>query len=92
MTTLKQGLLFLLKWTLVGLAAACVLLLARPSLFGRPTAANGATPAHSVESGSERRSFADAVARAAPAVVNIYTARVVSAEVKPAPMRPMYEQ
>lgn len=97
MATLKQSLVFLLKWTLVGLAAACVLLLARPSLFGRPAVGTGASPAaHETQStaatNEPRRSFADAVARAAPAVVNIYTARVVSTQVRPAPTRPLFEQ
>ncbi len=100
MAMLKQSLIFILKWTLVGLAAACVLLLARPGLFGRTdsfgvqTAANGATTIRTQEPATTepRRSFADAVTRAAPAVVNIYTARVVSTEVKPTPRRPMYEQ
>ncbi|HEY5809493.1 MAG TPA: trypsin-like peptidase domain-containing protein [Povalibacter sp.] len=94
MATLKQSLVFLLKWTLVGLAAACVVLLVRPSPLGRSAVGTNApadrpTPVNGTE---PRRSFADAVARAAPAVVNIYTARVVSTEVKPAPQRPMYEQ
>lgn len=96
MATLKQSLVFLLKWTLVGLAAACVLLLARPALFGRPATGPGAplsSPAAQPASSTEpRRSFADAVARAAPAVVNIYTARVVSTQIRPAPSRPLFEQ
>lgn len=96
MATLKQSLVFLLKWTLVGLAAACVLLLARPALFGRPAVNPGAEaslPAVQPASSTEpRRSFADAVARAAPAVVNIYTARVVSTQIRPAPSRPLFEQ
>lgn len=87
MAAFKQGLLFLLKWILVGLAAACVLLLIRPSLVGQKAETRTA-PEHT----EQRRSFADAVARAAPAVVNIYTARVVSTEIKPTPSRPMYEQ
>lgn len=91
MAAFKQGLIFLLKWTLVGLAGACLLLLIRPSLIRRdaaPLPASATGPEHS----GQRRSFADAVARAAPAVVNIYTARVVSTQVKPTPSRPMFEQ
>ncbi len=87
MAAFKQSLLFLLKWILVGLAAACVLLLIRPSLVGQKAETTTA-PEHT----EQRRSFADAVARAAPAVVNIYTARVVSTENKPTPSRPMYVQ
>lgn len=95
MATLKQSLFFLLKWTLVGLAAACVLLLARPTLFGRPATSSGPESAPALQPTSlaePRRSFADAVTRAAPAVVNIYTARVVSTQVRPAPSRPLFEQ
>lgn len=91
MAAFKQGLIFLLKWTLVGLAGACLLLLIRPSLIRRdaaPLPASATGPEHS----GQRHSFADAVARAAPAVVNIYTARVVSTQVKPTPSRPMFEQ
>jgi serine protease DegS len=97
MATLKQTLVFFLKWSLVGLALAGAILFARSTVTGRsrsPEASNG------ILSGSQtaasvpqpRRSFADAVSRAAPAVVNIHTARVVSTSIAPAPARPMYEQ
>ena len=85
MPSLPQNLLFLLKWTLVGLAIAAVLLLVRPAQTG--PAAPVSTPAAQEAPSSqvayvprerERTSFADAVSRAGPAVVNIYTARVVS--------------
>lgn len=84
MPTVPQTLLFLLKWTLVGLAAAGVLLLVRPAQPGpaAPTTATDPEMAHSPVSFARERevrtSFADAVSRAGPAVVNIYTARVVS--------------
>lgn len=97
MATLKQSLVFLLKWALIGLAVACVFLVARSNLPGR--AANSA-PTAPVPSSTQtdraavqlRRSYADAVSRAAPAVVNIYTARVVSTTVRPQATRPLYEQ
>jgi len=85
--SLPQNLLFLLKWTLVGLAIAAVLLLVRPAQTG-PAAPISPPSAQEVpntqvasvpqERGGVRTSFADAVSRAGPAVVNIYTARVVS--------------
>jgi serine peptidase DegS len=81
--SVPQTLLFLLKWTLVGLAIAAVLLLVRPAQPG-PSAAPAAqaapaTPvAFTPHEAEARRSFADAVSRAGPAVVNIYTARVVA--------------
>lgn len=84
--SLPQNLLFLLKWTLVGLAIAAVLLLVRPAQTGR--AAPISTPSAQEAPNTQvayvprergvRTSFADAVSRAGPAVVNIYTARVVS--------------
>ena len=83
MPTVPQTLLFLLKWTLVGLAFAAVLLLVRPAQPG-PSAAPAPqdSPISPVSftprEGDLRRSFADAVSRAGPAVVNIYTARVVA--------------
>jgi serine protease DegS len=82
--TVPQTLLFLLKWSLVGLAAAAVLLLVRPAQPGPAAPAMATEPemAHSPVSFARERevrtSFADAVSRAGPAVVNIYTARVVS--------------
>ena len=86
MPTLPHNLIFLLKWTLVGLAVAAVLLLVRPAQ-PRPSAPVG-TPSAQEIPGSQvayvtrerevRTSFADAVSRAGPAVVNIYTARVVT--------------
>lgn len=83
MPTVPQTLLFLLKWTLVGLAIAAVLLLVGPAQTG-PSAppATQESPAAPVSltprEGEVRTSFADAVGRAGPAVVNIYTARVVA--------------
>ena len=86
MPSLPQNLLFLLKWTLVGLAIAAVLLLVRPAP-GPAAAPVNAPPAQQAPSSQVayvphergvRTSFADAVSRAGPAVVNIYTARVVS--------------
>jgi serine peptidase DegS len=71
----------------VGLAIAAVLLLVRPAQTG-PTApittpATQEVPSSQVayvpREGQLRTSFADAVSRAGPAVVNIYTARVVAA-------------
>lgn len=87
MPSLPQNLLFLLKWTLVGLAIAAVLLLVRPGQPGPAAAPISSPSAQEVPSAQVayiprerelRTSFADAVSRAGPAVVNIYTARVVS--------------
>lgn len=120
----RRTLPYLLRWALIGLAAAALLLLGRalgtrpyaPSTAA-PSTASASTPARNTiadaplpaaqsraaaalasagaaaayetvyetagetagkDTGGSRRSFADAVQRAAPAVANIYTARVVS--------------
>ena len=81
---LRQTLVFLAQWAVVGLAAAALLLLIRPRLSNAP-AANAAmaapgtiTVAVPPQGPPPPRSFANAVARAGPAVVNIYTARIVN--------------
>jgi serine peptidase DegS len=91
--TLRQTAAFLLRWIIVGLACAGVLLLIRPGLIGNTTTAasgNGAVPA--ADAGEPHRSFADAVRRAGPAVVNIYTARVVDASARPPGGNPLLQQ
>ncbi len=90
MPTLQSSLSFFLKWTLVGLATAAILLLARvwfaPSAVG---VQSGVDRQPTLELTGPRRSFADAVSRASPAVVNIYTARLVqpSARAQDGPLR-----
>jgi serine peptidase DegS len=76
--TLKQTILFLLKWTLIGLGLACAVILLHPQLIGRGGSSASQSPL-SVQ--LPRRTFADAVARAGPSVVNIYTARLVTTEI-----------
>lgn len=98
MPNLPQSLLFLLKWSLVGLAVAAVLLLMRPAQ-PVPSATGNGSPETSnspvsftPREGEVRRSFADAVSRAGPAVVNIYTARVVSSAPRSANGSPLLRQ
>ncbi len=94
MPTLRQTAVFLLRWTIVGLACAGVLLLIRPGLIGNTMSAapsNGAVPPG--DASEPTRSFADAVRRAGPAVVNIYTARVVdAAAARPSGANPLLQQ
>jgi serine peptidase DegS len=92
--TLRQTLLFLLRWTIVGLAVASVLLLIRPKLIGGGSGVAASEVAVTPAGRDEpRRSFADAVGRAGPAVVNIYTARVVDAEAaRPSGHNPLLPQ
>jgi serine peptidase DegS len=90
--TLRQTLTFLLRWTIVGLAGAGVVLLIRPGLIANTTTAVSSAPvATPTSTGEPRRSFADAVRRAGPAVVNIYTARVVDAA-RPSGANPLLRQ
>ena len=92
MPTTHHSVWFFLKWTLVGLGAAALVLLGRVFLSTAPASDAHASvdqvPPSAMQLGSARRSFADAVTRAGPAVVNIYTARVVeSNRVPDAPLR-----
>ena len=63
---------------MVGLAAAFLVVWWKPALLGKAAIPAQSTPAAASRPTVVMRSFADAVARAAPAVVNIYTARVVT--------------
>jgi serine peptidase DegS len=90
---------FITLSTVVGLAAAFVAVMIRPELVGRTSAPKPApaaaaapqpaplpapTPAPLVATAPHAvNSYADAVERAAPAVVNIYTARLVTERIQP---------
>jgi serine protease DegS len=87
---------FLLRAVVVGLAADFLVVWWKPALLGaasapaaRPVAAQSAVSA-SVHSSLGMQSFADSVARAAPAVVNIYTARVVTERRQAAPLDQLF--
>ncbi|MEJ1960142.1 MAG: trypsin-like peptidase domain-containing protein [Gammaproteobacteria bacterium] len=85
MKTWGRGLLFVAGSILGGLALAFVIVALRPDLV-RPPAAAAPPPAAApriVTVPSPVISYADAVQRAAPAVVNIYTARLVTERVAP---------
>ncbi|HEY5263385.1 MAG TPA: trypsin-like peptidase domain-containing protein [Steroidobacteraceae bacterium] len=68
---------FLIRAVVVGLAAAFLVVWCKPALLGK-TVTPAQVPAASPPAPVVMQSFADAVARASPAVVNIYTARVVT--------------
>lgn len=81
MTAITRVLLFLLRFTVAGLALAFVIVVLKPELL-RPRATS-ATPAVAPGQGTAAapvpaNSYAEAVARSAPAVVNIYTERMVT--------------
>jgi Do/DeqQ family serine protease len=69
---------FLLRAVVVGLAAAFLVVWLKPALLGKSAVPAPTTAAVPPRPTPVMLSFADAVARAAPAVVNIYTARVVT--------------
>jgi serine protease DegS len=69
---------FLLRAVVVGLAAAFLVVWLKPALLGKSAVPVQTVAAVPPRAATVMLSFADAVARAAPAVVNIYTARVVT--------------
>ena len=97
---------FLLRAVVIGLAGAFLLVYWKPALLGvapsrgdsttatdrnpRVATAAGAMPTAARSSNGARPSFSDAVARAAPAVVNIYTARVVTERTQNMPLDPLF--
>lgn len=88
MTTLKDTFVFLVKWAFIGLGVAFAIVLLRPDLLrARSEPANESVAHADVQ--TPRRSFADAVAKAGPSVVNIYTARLVSMEFLPGGAGPL---
>jgi Do/DeqQ family serine protease len=85
-----RGLLFVAGSIVGGLALAFVAVALRPDLIRRDglAAAPPATTTPVSEAG--RVTYADAVRRAAPAVVNIYTARVVTERVAPSSLDELF--
>ncbi|HEY2036565.1 MAG TPA: trypsin-like peptidase domain-containing protein [Steroidobacteraceae bacterium] len=94
---LSRGLTFIAGSVVGGLALAFVIVAARPDLIRgsagpQPAPASSPAPAASAPSASEpeRLTYSAAVQRAAPAVVNIYTARVVTERVDPSPLGELF--
>jgi len=82
---------FLLRAVVVGLAAAFLVVWWKPSFLGVSAAkAQRAESAAPPRAPVIMQSFADSVARAAPAVVNIYTARVVTERRQAAPLDQLF--
>lgn len=80
---LPRWLTFIIGWAVGGLALAFIIVALRPQLLTRePTAAlpERTAPAAPIPG---HVTYADAVERAAPAVVNIYTARLVTERIAP---------
>jgi serine protease DegS len=91
---------FLVRAVVVGLAVAFLVVWWNPTLLGAHATATppppvSAAPAPAAPSAAPAapvvmQSFADSVARAAPAVVNIYTARVVRERTQAAPLNQLF--
>jgi serine protease DegS len=88
---------FLVRAVVVGLAVAFLVVWWNPTLLGAHTAAvvppvNAVPPQPAVSPNPivVMQSFADSVARASPAVVNIYTARVVRERTQAAPLNQLF--
>jgi Do/DeqQ family serine protease len=80
---LPRWLTFIIGWVVGGLALAFIIVALRPQLLARAPLAPAAAPVALAAPLPGHVSYADAVARAAPAVVNIYTARLVTERVAP---------
>ena len=94
---LSRGLTFIAGSVVGGLALAFVIVALRPDLIRgnagpQPAPASAPILAENTPTthGPERVTYAAAVQRAAPAVVNIYTARVVNERVDPSPLGELF--
>jgi serine protease DegS len=81
---------FLIRAAVVGLAAAFLVVWWKPALLGKTSIPPPITPTVYSRPPVVMQSFADAVARAAPAVVNIYTARVVTERAQPPALNQLF--
>jgi serine peptidase DegS len=94
---LSRGLTFIAGSVVGGLALAFVIVAVRPDLI-RGDNDTSAAPASSAPAAASppavrmpsRLSYAAAVQRAAPAVVNIYTARVITERIDPSPLGELF--
>ena len=90
MQTARVLVSFLIRAAVVGLAAAFLVVLWKPALLGKASIPAQNTPTVYSRPPVVVQSFADAVARAAPAVVNIYTARVVTERTQPPALNQLF--
>ncbi|MGQ0835881.1 MAG: S1C family serine protease [Gammaproteobacteria bacterium] len=91
MQTLLLGrtLAFIVGSIVGGLALAFVVIAFRPEVIGRNTERTPAAPAATVPAPA-RATYAEAVQRAAPGVVNIYTARLVTEQIAPSRLEQLF--
>jgi serine protease DegS len=81
---------FLIRAAVVGLAAAFLVVWWKPALLGKTVVPVQSAPTVYSRPPVIMQSFADSVARAAPAVVNIYTARLVTERTQTAPLNQLF--
>lgn len=96
MTPMKKhsSLAFLLKAAVAGLAIAFVVLILRPDLLGQKRPIVEILESQPSESGlgSGPVSYATAVDAAAPAVVNVYTTKIITERVNPLFNNPLFQE
>ncbi len=83
---------FLFTSVTTGLAAALIVLLLRPDLFQGTWLGDAGDHTALAGSGKGPVSYADAVARAAPAVVNVYTSKLTRTSVNPLFEEPLFKR
>jgi Do/DeqQ family serine protease len=81
---------FLIRAVVVGLAVAFLVVWWNPNLLGARTVTTAVQPPVAAQAPIIMQSFADSVAKAAPAVVNIYTARVVTERTQATPLNQLF--
>jgi serine peptidase DegS len=91
-TNWGRGLLFVAGSIVGGLALAFIIVALRPELV-RPSGIAATAPVPAVPAPQAgRTTYADAVRRAAPAIVNIYTARVVTERIAPSSLDELFRE
>ena len=80
---LGSALVFVAGSVIGGLALAFLVVALRPELIRGATRAPPPPPTQTTATASVRETYAEAVQRAAPAVVNVYTARLVTERIAP---------
>jgi len=81
---------FLIRAVVVGLAVAFLVVWWNPNLLSARTITAAVQPPVAAQAPIIMQSFADSVAKAAPAVVNIYTARVVTERTQATPLNQLF--
>jgi serine peptidase DegS len=89
-TKMLRWLSFFTGWVVGGLALAFIIVALRPELLSRAPPQAHLIQQAAVTPVPGEASYADAVARAAPAVVNIYTTRLVTERIAPSGLEQLF--